>query len=288
MVMVKGGARCWLLPKWGVAKMSQPRSLPSSCRSHSTYTLKKQHNPAKLPSSLCHDHGNAHPPGLCLEDPPHPHIADHSCWSQNSLTSWPLTVVALISGLEASYQLPNSSTERAPHLWCCIMLDLLWLNKGSYKPWNPHENTPGSNILLQLPTVVPLGSIQWVGFLFFSFSPLGQKCVSGRQILPRQGCSPTPPFTHSLPKDIKAVCIRLRVVKIEVWQSLQSHWISKESPFDYLSFSIYPFCKWVDSHTWVSFNHSAALYIWLLWIIESLQSNIDCLLVLSLCVHWKV
>lgn len=90
--------------------------------------FRKQHNPAKLPSSLCHENGNAHPPGLCLEDwsdPPHPHIADPSHWSQNSLNSGPLKAVALISGLEASYQLPNSSTERAPHSWCCIMLDLL-------------------------------------------------------------------------------------------------------------------------------------------------------------------
>lgn len=144
------------------------------------------------------------------------------------------------------------------------MFDLLRLTKRSYKPWNPYpRKTPENNILLQLHTVVPLGSIQWVGFWFF-FSPLGQKCVSGRQIVPRQDCSSSPPFAHSFPKDIKAVCTRLSIVKIEVWQSLQSHWISKETPFDYLSFSIYLYWKWVDSHTWVSFNHSVALYLLLI------------------------
>lgn len=228
--------------------------------------FRKQHSPAKLPSSLCHDNRNAHPPGLCLEDwsdPPHPHIADPSCWSQNSLNSGPMKAVALISGLEAFYQLPNSSTERAPHSWCCMMLVSLWLNKCSYEPWNPHPRAHLEVTFCSNSTLCLWALYTGWGFCFF-FSPLGQKCVSGRQIVPRQDCSPTPPFAHSLPKDIKAVCKRLSVVKIEVWQSLQSHWISKETPFDYLSFSIYPYWEWVDSHTWVSFNHSAALYLWLL------------------------
>jgi hypothetical protein len=66
----------------------------------------------------------------------------------------------------------------------------------------------------------------WVGFCFdFSFAPSSTIChwpknCSKASLKPCPSSSPIPYITSF--ENIKAVCIRLRVVKIEVWPSLQS------------------------------------------------------------------
>lgn len=169
------GTGCF--PSEGVAQINQPRSCPPTVEAIAPTHFLEQHNPAKVLSSFCHNSGSAHSPAYVRKTDqilPIPHTAEPFCWSQDSLNSWTLAEGVLIL---IHIQLSKSSTETVPHLWCCIILDLLWLNKYSCKPWSPHSGTKlRVTSLLSLHTAVPLGSTTvwrgkgvsgWVSLLSF-------------------------------------------------------------------------------------------------------------------------
>lgn len=235
IVVVEGRARRWLQTKGGVL---QRWISPGLCRPTveavpPTHT-REPHDPAKLLSSLCHDSGNAHPPGLCLKTGQIlliPCIAELFCWSQDSLNSWPLEEVALIL---IHSQLPNSNRERSS----LTVLHNTWFTVAkqcSREPWNPHpRNKFWSGSPLSISALLCLwvshlsgeGEGRVGGFLVLIFTPWPKTCqwqkpCSKAGLLPCFSLSPIL-YSTSFQKGMKAVCMRLRVVKIEVWRSPQS------------------------------------------------------------------
>ena len=209
----EGWRKCWLLLlSEEVAKMNQPSPYPLTAKAIPPKHFRGQQNPAKL-SSLCHDSGN-----VCVWKTSQifliPHIAE-TCWGQDSLNSWLLENVALIWKLGASYS------------------DLLWFKKCNSKSPKPTcRNKPWSSFLHSNFTLLCLWAPPlsrdgegWVGgFLFwFCFHPLANNVSVAEKL--SQGKLVTLPslfpilYTNFLHKDIKAVCIRPRVVKIEVWHA---------------------------------------------------------------------
>lgn len=214
MVVMKGGARCWLLPKWGG----------------------------------CHDE-SGQVPALQMQKPFHPHTSGTTLPSRTPLPAFShqrkLSPTRLVTGRwvrssrfptqlntsvkarilwqagswrrlhwfgdwEPGTQLLNSDTGSVPYSWGCIMLDFyrVWAHVVTSSETHTQQQTLELLSALQVHTVVPLGSTSVCGrrgksglvSVLFFLSYLGQKWVGGREVVPRRACSlVSPPFPCDTP-----------------------------------------------------------------------------------------
>lgn len=161
--------------------------------------------------------------------------------------------------LEPPVQFPNSNMGCSSFLIYCDSTNAI------PSPPNPHAGinlgaafcSPASHSCAsELHLSLGMEWDEWVGFCF-GFHLLANNVSVAEKW--SQGKLATLPslfpilYTNFFHKDIKAVCISLRVVKIEVWQSLQSHWISRKLPSIIYDSQFIPVENgWIPTHKQVS------------------------------------